>query len=101
MKKQPQVTKNNLINSFWNLYKENNANKITIKNVCDKANYDRTTFYRYFNNVDDCLRELENEIINNIKYDIINKSNINKDRKILLESFYKFPNDYGEFIKTF
>lgn len=51
MKKQPQVTeltRKKLINSFWNLYKEKDITKIGIKNICDCAKYDRTTFYRYY-----------------------------------------------------
>ena len=102
MKKQPQVTektRKKLINNFWNLYKDNN--KITIKNICDKAKYDRTSFYRYFDNVDDILREIEDEIINNIRNDIKNKAKSNNDKKILLESFYKFTDDYGEYIIIF
>lgn len=101
MKKQTQLTektKRKLINSFWKLYKAKDINKITIKNICDSANYDRTTFYRYFSNIDEILEEMEDSIISNLKNEI-------KERKIttniVLSNFEKFNDGYGEYIYTF
>ena len=101
MKKQHKLTektKRKLINSFWKLYKENDINKISIKNICDNANYDRTTFYRYFSNINEMLDELEDNIINNLESEIKKKKTTNN---ILLSNFEKFNNGYGEYIYTF
>ena len=74
---------------------------ITVKNICDYANYDRTTFYRYFNNTKDILNELEYYIINKIT-NKINK-NINKNNKAYIkrDNFNRFSNNCGEYIVIF
>jgi AcrR family transcriptional regulator len=66
MKKQPQVTaqtKQNLIDAFWSLYCVQRIEKITIKDITNKAGYNRGTFYEYFTDVYAVLEELENSLI--------------------------------------
>lgn len=51
MKKQSKTaikTRETLINSFWNLYKREDLNKITIDKICSEAEYERTTLYYEF-----------------------------------------------------
>ncbi|WP_195999760.1 TetR/AcrR family transcriptional regulator [Clostridium sp. 1001271B_151109_B4] len=67
MNKQPEVckqTKANLIEAFWHLYKDNKLYKIKIKDITDKAGYNRSTFYEYFFNIDDLLEYAEEQLIN-------------------------------------
>ena len=99
MKKQPHVTeqtRRKLINAFWELYKTEDISKITVGNICKVADYERTSFYRYFMDINDILNQLENEIINNIK-DSINASN--KSGKF--SNFKNFTNHYGEYFTVF
>lgn len=102
MKKQSTVTertKRKLIDSFWELYKDENEPKITIGRICEKSGYDRTTFYRYFLDMSDITNKLEDEIINSIKNDIKNSSN--RTRGILTDGFRNFTNKYGEYISVY
>lgn len=104
MKKQPQVTeltRKKLINSFWNLYKEKDISKIRIKNICDNAKYDRTTFYRYFDDIADILNDLEDEIISEIADGIIENINDKKNNKTRFDNFEEFNDKYGEYITVF
>lgn len=104
MKKQPQVTeltRKKLINSFWNLYKEKDITKIGIKNICDCAKYDRTTFYRYYNDITDILNKLEDEIIISIANSISKNINDKSSNKIKYDGFNIFNNKYGEYITIF
>ena len=51
MKKQPQVTaitRQNIADAFWELYKTKPMEQITVKDVIAKAGYNRGTFYEYF-----------------------------------------------------
>src|SRR5699024_4592227 len=48
---QTEETRNNLIEAFWELYKEKPLMKITVKEITDKAGYNRGTFYTYFSDV--------------------------------------------------
>lgn len=56
-------TKQNLIDAFWSLYCENRIEKITVKDIANKAGYNRGTFYEYFKDVYDVLECIENSII--------------------------------------
>lgn len=66
MHKQPQVTeqtKANIRQAFWELYAERPLEKITVKQVTDRAGYNRATFYLYFRDIYDVLQQIEDELI--------------------------------------
>jgi len=66
MKKQPEVTaqtRQNLIDAFWSLYCEKRIEKITVKEITNKAGYNRGTFYEYFTDVYDVLEQIEQSLI--------------------------------------
>lgn len=66
MNKQPQVTeqtKANLKQAFWELYLERPIEKITVKQITDRAGYNRATFYLYFRDIYDVLEQIENELL--------------------------------------
>lgn len=52
--------KNNIIEAFWLLHREKSIDKITIKELMDKAGYHRSLFYTYFKDIYD-LYEQEQE----------------------------------------
>lgn len=66
MKKQPELktqTKQNLIDAFWSIYCEKRIEKITVKEITQKAGYNRGTFYEYFIDVYDVLLQIEQSLI--------------------------------------
>ncbi len=66
MKKQPHITaqtRENLVDAFWSLYCEQRIEKITVKDIANKAGYNRGTFYEYFTDVYDVLDYIENSLI--------------------------------------
>lgn len=46
--------------SIQMLIKED-SHKLTIKDICNKASINRTTFYAHFDNIEDCLYDMCNE----------------------------------------
>lgn len=59
--------KENIIIAFWEIYREKSINKITIKELMDKAGYHRSVFYTYFKDIYDLLeQEQEDFFIQNI-----------------------------------
>lgn len=50
---QKEITKNNLIEAFWSIYKVKPLPKITVKEITDKAGYNRGTFYTYFSDINE------------------------------------------------
>lgn len=66
MKKQPDSTggtKQKLIDAFWELYCAKSIEKITVKEVTEKAGYNRGTFYVYFKDVYDVLEQIEESLL--------------------------------------
>lgn len=66
MRKREEITtqtKQNIIDAFWALYCEKRIEKITVRDITDKAGYNRGTFYEYFTDVYDVLKYIENSLI--------------------------------------
>ena len=63
---QTEMTKKNFNDAFWKLYTKKSIDKITVKNICDLAGYNRSTFYQYFTDVYDLLHQLENRILDEV-----------------------------------
>ena len=60
-------TKNIIRKSFIELAQKFGYQKITIKDLCDKAMINRNTFYLHYQNKDDLVREMVNETISKYK----------------------------------
>lgn len=56
-------TKQNFMDAFWGLYCEKTIDKITVKEITQKAGYNRSTFYEYFHDAYDVLEKLEETLI--------------------------------------
>lgn len=56
-------TKQNLIDAFWSLYSVMRIEKTTVKEICSKAGYNRSTFYEYFTDSYDVLEQIENSLL--------------------------------------
>lgn len=48
-------TKTAIMDSFWQLLEEKPYNKITVKNIVDRCQINRNTFYYYFHDIPDLL----------------------------------------------
>lgn len=58
-----RLTRMLLKQAFLNLMKQKPAEKITVKEICEKAEVNRSTFYLHFAEPNDVLKELEDEAI--------------------------------------
>lgn len=59
----PLQTKQNFMEAFWALYCERRLDQITVKAITQRAGYNRSTFYAYFQDVEDVLNQLEDSLI--------------------------------------
>lgn len=69
-KKQTETTKRTkqtIKDSFWDLYRENKIEKITVKDITLKAGYNRSTFYAYFTDIYDILEQIEEDLMPRIE----------------------------------
>jgi hypothetical protein len=60
---QTEVTRSNLMEAFWELYKEKPLAKITVREITDRAGYNRGTFYAYFSDVYEIQKVFKNSLI--------------------------------------
>ena len=58
-----RITRQNLIDAFWQLYCQKKIERISVKEVCALAGYNRSTFYVYFKDVYEILEEIEEQTI--------------------------------------
>lgn len=56
-----RLSKTMLKNALIELLQENGIEKISIYELCDKAQINRTTFYKYYGNQYDLLSDIEND----------------------------------------
>ena len=82
MRKQPQVTEQtraNLRQAFWELYAEKPVEKISVREITDRAGYNRATFYLYYHDVYELLAEIEDQVLGNIER-LVNERLLKGDR---------------------
>lgn len=84
---QTEETRKNLIEAFWELYKEKPLMKITVKEITDKAGYNRGTFYTYFSDVYQI-------------HDILKKSLI-PEKDMILDPLMSLEKSGGEIFESF
>ena len=58
-----QKTKENIIETFWSLYCKKRIEKISVKEICQRSGYNRSTFYVYFQDVYAVLEEIEKRTV--------------------------------------
>lgn len=66
MAKRPQKTeqtKADIREAFWRLYAEKPIEKVSVRQVCETAGYNRATFYLYFQDIYDLLESIEVELL--------------------------------------
>lgn len=69
-----RYTKNMIRESFIQLYAQKPITQITVKDICEKAGINRSTFYRNYVDVYDLKDQLENEMLENMLELIHDKS---------------------------
>ena len=65
--KRVRRTKKLLLDALTKLMKEKKVNKITVKELTDLADVNRSTFYLYYKDIFDMVDNVESEIIENFK----------------------------------
>lgn len=82
MRKQPQVTEQtraNLRQAFWELYAERPIERISVREITERAGYNRATFYLYYHDVYELLAEIEDHVLGNIER-LVNEHLLKGDR---------------------
>ena len=65
--RRSQFTKQIIQQTFFDLLKEKDLNKITVKEIAEKADINRGTFYRYYTDVLDLYNKIQTSYIQTVK----------------------------------
>lgn len=65
--RRTQMTKRILRESLLEMLKTVNIQKISIRALCEKANINRSTFYKYYGSQFDLLKEMEDDLLSRIE----------------------------------
>ncbi len=90
---QTEITRSNLMEGFWELYKKKPLAKITVKEITDKAGYNRGTFYTYFADVYEIQKVFKKSLIPDKEMIIGHLKHLDKNNDGVFESFDK-TNEY-------
>ena len=61
-----EKTKGSIINSFIEIRSKKELEKITVKELCEKAQINKSTFYSHYHDIYDLEEQLETEVVNSI-----------------------------------
>lgn len=78
-----RYTKMMIHNVFIDLLKEKPVTKISVTEICKRAEINRTTFYKHYLDVYDLLEQIEKETAEQLKH-MLDSQNIGSARQILL-----------------
>ena len=71
-----QKTKNNIFNAYIQLREKKPIEKITVKELTDKAQISKQTFYLHYKDIYDLTEQIEQELIHDIMKDVDCPDNI-------------------------
>lgn len=75
-------TKHFLKKAFIDMVHKKGFSAVTVKDIVDYAQYNRTTFYVYYQNIDDLVVELMEEMFEAIQYNSMSKYESNSRVKV-------------------
>ena len=84
-------TKNSIINAFLELRTKKEIERITVKELCEKAMINKSTFYSHYTDIYDLSEYLENQTANEIVTSLEHPENIIiKPKEFNSELFYAY-----------
>lgn len=87
-----RYTKMMIKKTLIDLMKNKHISKISVKEICDTAQINRSTFYKHYNNVEDLVEKIEAELINELKKSV-NQSKKKGTKKTLVEMLEVMKSD--------
>ncbi|WKY45003.1 TetR/AcrR family transcriptional regulator [Eubacteriaceae bacterium ES2] len=75
--------------TFHQLAQEKEIKKITVRELAERAEINKTTFYGHYDNIDDLIESLEKETIDYIISHLENFNSLFNDPDAFIENFYQ------------
>ncbi len=90
-----QMTKKLLKESVFELMEQKPLNKITIKEICENADVNRTTFYKYYGDQYMLVKDAENELLKKTS-EFLKSLSSDEEKTKLLEEFLTYVRNNGD-----
>lgn len=91
--RRTKYTKSVIKESLIDLMREKSFSKITVKELCAKAEINRGTLYIHYADLYDVLDEVENDILDEIRDDLIQMSTYDESRSLKTQDFFNSATD--------
>ncbi len=88
-----RLSKQLLRDSLTKLLYEKSIHKISVREICDRAQINRTTFYKYYGSQYDLLEDMENEVLSQIENYLSSDSEHLENELLSLKKIIAFTND--------
>lgn len=85
--------------SFIDLLEKKDISRITIKEICEEADINRTTFYAHYSDQYDLLRKIEDEFLNNIKAYLGEVNQKRENPVMLAEKIFEYIKENAKLCK--
>ena len=86
MDRRVKYTKKVIMDTFISLLEEKEIKKITVSELCNIADINRATFYRYYLDIYDLYDKIQDEFVSELKEIIINNHNNYISTSLLVKS---------------
>ena len=97
MDRRVKYTKSVIKDCLVELLQEKDLNKITVSELCERADINRATFYRYYIDIFDLLEKIEQELIDHLKEMLPNY--MNYSMKEIIKEYLKVFLDNKKLVK--
>lgn len=85
--------------SFIDFLEKKDISRITIKEICEKADINRATFYAHYSDQYDLLRKIENEFLSNIKAYLGEVNQKRENPVMLAEKIFEYIKENAKLCK--
>ena len=92
-----RMTKRRLKDALLNLLKEKDIFKISVKELCDEADINRTTFYAHYSSPEDVLYEREKDSIKGLRAYLDKRTPTPSSKEYLTKFFMRIKKDKDTF----
>lgn len=102
MKKQPErtaMTRSILIGTFLELSNQKPVDKITVSEISNRAGYNRSTFYQYFNDTYHLLSCIEDDLLTYIKDTVVTQIGKVHPEQFFIDGFIRIYEEKRDILK--
>ncbi|MCH5342677.1 MAG: TetR/AcrR family transcriptional regulator [Acetatifactor sp.] len=84
-----EKTKRCIINAFIELRSKKELEKIKVKELCEKAQINKSTFYAHYRDIYDLSEQLENEVVASLMEELDHPENVIENPPVFIQELFE------------